>query len=146
MVAPVAVARRLIGVSSVIPSTTSGGRRHFMMRMSVAVLLAATLAVACGKKSTSTPTPTVTGVIVTGNGALTSKNQTSQLTATANLSDSHQPERQQHCHMVVEQSGHRIGVEYGTRNGGFVRQRNDYGELSRGTGFAVGAGDAEGRQ
>jgi len=59
-----------------------------MIRFSVAVLLAVTLAAACGKKSTSTPTPTVTGVVVTGNGALTSRNQTSQLTATANLSDS----------------------------------------------------------
>src|SRR5262245_35453131 len=58
------------------------------MRIGVAVILAATLAAACSKKSTSTPTPTVTGVVVTGNGALTSKNQTSQLTATANLSDS----------------------------------------------------------
>src|SRR5262249_11548115 len=47
-----------------------------------------TLAAACARKSTSTPTPTVTGVVVTGNGAFTSKSQTSQLTATANFSDS----------------------------------------------------------
>ena len=59
-----------------------------MLRIGLGVVLAATLAAACAKKSTSTPTPTVTGVVVTGNGAFTSKNQTSQLTATANLSDS----------------------------------------------------------
>ena len=59
-----------------------------ILRIGVAVVLSATLAAACAKKSTSTPTPTVTGVVVTGNGAFTSKNQTSQLTATANLSDS----------------------------------------------------------
>src|SRR5262245_56923089 len=59
-----------------------------MMRISVAALLSVMLAAACAKKSTSTPTPTVSGVVVTGNGAFTSKNQTSQLTATANLSDS----------------------------------------------------------
>jgi Bacterial Ig-like domain (group 2) len=59
-----------------------------MMRISVAALLSVMLAAACTKKSTSTPTPTVSGVVVTGNGAFTSKNQTSQLTATANLSDS----------------------------------------------------------
>ncbi len=59
-----------------------------MMRICVAAVLAMTLAAACAKKSTSTPTPTVTGVVVSGNGAFTSKSQTSQLTATANLSDS----------------------------------------------------------
>lgn len=59
-----------------------------MMRISVAVALAAALAASCAKKSSSSPSPTVTGVVVTGNGAFTSKNQTSQLTATANLSDS----------------------------------------------------------
>jgi hypothetical protein len=59
-----------------------------MLRISVAVVLSAVLAAACGKKSTASPTPTVRGVVVTGNGAFTSKNQTSQLTATANLSDS----------------------------------------------------------
>ena len=57
-------------------------------RISVAVMLSVLLAAACTKKSSSTPTPTVTGVVVTGNGAFTSKNQTSQLTAMANLSDS----------------------------------------------------------
>jgi len=59
-----------------------------MKRISVAVVLATIVAGACAKKSTSTPTPTVSGVVVTGSGAFTSKNQTSQLTATANLSDS----------------------------------------------------------
>ena len=59
-----------------------------MRRMGVAVVLATIVAGACAKKSSSTPTPTVSGVVVTGSGAFTSKNQTSQLTATANLSDS----------------------------------------------------------
>lgn len=59
-----------------------------ILRISVAIVLSAALAAACAKKSTSTPTPTVTGVVVTGNGAFTSKNQTSQLIASANLSDS----------------------------------------------------------
>lgn len=58
-----------------------------ILRVSVAIVLSATLA-ACSNKSTSAPTPTVKGVVVTGNGAFTSKNQTSQLIATANLSDS----------------------------------------------------------
>ena len=58
-----------------------------MKRIGVAVLLAALVAAACAKKSSSTPSPTVSGVAVTGNGAFTSKNQTSQLTATATLSD-----------------------------------------------------------
>jgi hypothetical protein len=59
-----------------------------MKRFGVAIAVAAALAGACAKKSSSTPTPTVSGVVVAGNGAFTSKNQTSQLTATANLSDS----------------------------------------------------------
>lgn len=55
-------------------------------RVFVGFVVAATLAAACSKSS-STPTPTVTGVVVSGNGAFTAKNETSQLTATANLSD-----------------------------------------------------------
>lgn len=55
-------------------------------RFGLAVLLASTLAwTAC--KSSSSSTPTISGVVVSGNGSFTAKNATSQLTATANKSD-----------------------------------------------------------
>jgi len=42
----------------------------------------------CKQKSPDAPTPTIAGVVVTGTQAFTTKNQTNQLTATANFSNS----------------------------------------------------------
>lgn len=55
----------------------------------VAPLLILTLAAAFGDacKSPAKPTPTMTGLVLSGLAAFTAKNQTSQLTATANFSD-----------------------------------------------------------
>lgn len=49
-------------------------------------ILAASIALTVGCKSKTAPEPTVSGVGVTGNAAFANKNQTSQLTATANFS------------------------------------------------------------
>lgn len=58
------------------------------MKCAMVVLVAgATLLGGC-KDKPSEPSPTVTGIVVTGTGAFTTKNQTSQLTATANFSNS----------------------------------------------------------
>ncbi len=57
-------------------------------RFVTALLLSSTFAWACTTSSSSsaTPTPTVSGVAIAGNGAFTSKNATSQLTASASMS------------------------------------------------------------
>lgn len=56
-------------------------------RLFTALLLSSTLALACRTtSSSSTPTPTVSGVVVAGNGAFTARNATSQLTASASMS------------------------------------------------------------
>jgi hypothetical protein len=58
------------------------------MKRLLVVLIAVTAAsgVACKKKSSTSPSGTVTSVVVSGNASYVNKNQTSQLTATANMS------------------------------------------------------------
>jgi hypothetical protein len=64
-----------------------------MKRMVIGVMMAVLLATGgvylAGCSATkSAPTPTITGIVVSGNQAFTTKNQTNQLTATANFSNS----------------------------------------------------------
>ena len=65
-----------------------------MKRMVIGLVMAALLATGgvylagCKQKSPDAPTPTIAGVAVTGNQTFTTKNQTNQLTATANFSNS----------------------------------------------------------
>ena len=55
--------------------------KRSLVGFAIATLLAALAVARC-----STPSPTVTGIVITGNTAFTHKNVTSQLTATANQS------------------------------------------------------------
>lgn len=65
-----------------------------MKRMVIGLMMAVLLATGgvylagCSARSSAQPTPTITGIVVAGNQAFTTKNQTNQLTATANFSNS----------------------------------------------------------